>query len=349
MQRQTNIGVLGLGTYLPDEVRTNGWWPENTVDAWIAKRAAAPAAPPLRFGETLSPGALRVIGAMAELKDDPFQGTRERRVIAGEDEASDMEREAAKRAIVNAGIDPKEIDLVLCNSSIPDQLVTNNGCLLHEQLGLSPSCFTMGTEAACNAFMMQLSLAESMIASGQARRALLIQSCSVTRLLDPSEEHSPWFGDGASAAVVGPVRPGRGVLSRVHKTDGSFHRTIVAGVRNQRWHDGGKILLYSADPAGARRSFLGIADRAREVTGEALEAAGLQTSEVNFYAPHQPTRWFRPVTQEYAGLQSARSIETFEWAASLFSVNIPLALSIGEREGLLSEDDVVLMFAGGAA
>lgn len=344
--RNTNVGILGIGTYLPDEVRTNDWWPEHVVARWTEKRAAARA----RFKDAAptSDGMALVMKAMAEIQDDPFLGAVERRVMAPGTLASELELRAAKQAIERAGIDPAEIGLVLVNSSVPDHLVTNNACLLHHNLGLSVDCLTMATEAACNSLMLPLTLAEQMIAGGRTRYALLVQSCTVSPLLDASEPASPWFGDGATAVVVGAVSEGHGILGTAHRTDGSLNRTLVASVPAGRWYDEGRVVLHSADPSGARRSFLDVADTGKEVADAALAEGGYVASDVRFFGVHQGTPWIRKVTQEHFGLSHAKSVETFKFAASLFGANIPLGLSIGEREGLLKAGDLVLMFGGGA-
>lgn len=347
MARNTNVGILGLGTYLPDEVRKNDWWPEHVVSKWTEKRVAARAKFKADTGPTTE-GMAKVLKAMAEMQDDPFQGAVERRVIPEGTLASEIELRAARQAIEQSGIDPAEIGLVLCNSAVPDHLVTNNACLLHHQLGLSADCLTMATEAACNSFMLPLTLAEQMIAGGRTRYALLVQSCTVSPLLDMSEPASPWFGDGATAAVVGSVSEGRGILGTAHRTNGALNRTLVASVPNRRWYDDGRVVLYSADPAAARQSFVEIADTGKEVADAVLAEAGYEASDVSFFGVHQGTPWLRKVAQEHFGLRNAKSVETFRFAASLFGANIPLGLAIGEREGLLKAGDLVLMFGGGA-
>jgi 3-oxoacyl-[acyl-carrier-protein] synthase-3 len=158
---------------------------------------------------------------------------------------------------------------------------------------------------------------------------------------------SAWFGDGCTAVIVGKVPEDRGVLAHAHRTYGQFHRTIVASTRTGRWWDEGRVQLFSADPEGARRSFLEIADCAGDVVGTALRDAGCQHGDVDFFAPHQPTSWFREATRGHLGLEGARSLDTFSWAGSLAGANIPLALSVAENEGQLRDGDRVVMFAGG--
>jgi 3-oxoacyl-[acyl-carrier-protein] synthase-3 len=205
----------------------------------------------------------------------------------------------------------------------------------------------MATESAANAFISQISMAAPMIESGAIGYALLVQSSNMSALLRNDEPVSPWFGDAAAAVVLGPQREGYGILSTSHRTRGEYHESLVGGVPGGRWYEEGATRIYSADETAARRSFLRIPDFASEVTSEALANAGLAPADVDFYAAHQPTAWFREVTQKHLGLTKARYVDTFHFTASVFGANIPISIDIARREGQLRTGDVVLMHAGG--
>ncbi len=234
------------------------------------------------------------------------------------------------------------------HASIPDFLDTNAACTIHGALGLSPRCFSLGVEAACNSWQMNVELARDMIRAGRARNALLVQWCAVTRIVPPHVHHAPWFGDGASAVVLGPVKEGFGILGAAHRTDGDMQNTLVAGVPGGRWYDEGKVTLYPEDVERAKRMFVESADSAATVVGEALADAGVEKSDVDFYACHQGTAWLGQVTREAAGLGHARTLDTFARTGNLGSPNIPVVLAEAERQGLLHAGDVVVTHAGGS-
>lgn len=342
-----SIGVIGVGTYLPPDVRKNDYWSEDLVAKW-RERKAAPLSNKIAL-EAATPGARAVMEAMATWREDPFHGAVERRVLADHKSAADMEVEAARAAIANADIDPQEIGVVLVNTLAPEYLVTNNACLLHHNLGLSKHCFTMATEAACNSFQMQTDMARKMLLGGAGKYALLVQTCNISSMLPMDQAHSAWFGDACTAEILGPVPDGKGILATAHRTVGDLHRTIVAGVPDRCWYrDGGKLRIYSADHEGARRMFLELPDYASEVTSEVFANSGYAPADVDFFAPHQATRWMLEVTQKHLRLPKARSVETFSWGGSMFGSNIPMALAMGAKEGTLRDGDLVLTFAGGA-
>jgi 3-oxoacyl-[acyl-carrier-protein] synthase-3 len=334
------IGVVGVATYLPPETRRNDWWPSATVERWAALRGAPPDPGPI------TPGMAQVLAELAQQAIDPFQGVTERRVMPAEMTSVDMEALAGARAIERAGIDRGEIDVLLTHTAVPEYLLSNTACVLHHRLGLAPGCFTMQAEASGNSFLMQLVLAEQMIAAGGARHALIVQSAAGSRLIDPDSPMSPLFGDGASAVVVGAV-PSGGLLAAVHRTDGSHPRGLIASVPGQRWYDGGRIVLHSGDTGAMRQIFLETADRAAEVVGAVLAAAGQAAEDVALFAVHQGTPWLRKVTQAACGLTRARAVDTFATTGYLFGASIPLVLETAQHRGLVAPGDLVVMHGGG--
>jgi 3-oxoacyl-[acyl-carrier-protein] synthase-3 len=293
-----------------------------------------------------SEGAARVHESIIRLGGDPFQGSIERRRMAADSSSYDLEEAAARDALSRAGVEPADIDVVLTHTVVPDYLVQSSACLLHGRLGLPARCFTMQVDATAFSFLAQLELARHLIAGG-ARHALIVQSCGASRLIDPASHFAPLFGDGASAAVVGPVAAGRGVLAATHRTDSRHPLTLAATVPGRRWYDDGKVVLHAPDSAGSHRVFIAIPDQARDVVGEVLARAGRRPDEVGFFASHQGTPWVREIVQDYAGLGGARTFDTFPFTASLFACNVPMVLRHAEDRGLIQDGDLVLMFGGG--
>lgn len=339
------VGILGIGTYLPPEVRRNDWWSPETVARWMDARAKRPPLPP---PDPLPAGAQRILQAMAAQARDPFQGTVERRIVPDDMVIADMEERAARSAIERAGIDPSEIDLLLTNTLVPDFLLGNPACVLHHVLGLSPSCFSMQTDIASYAFTMQLSIAQAMIRAGSARCALIVQSCIPSRMIDASDAMSPYFGDAAAAAVIGCVSDDAGIEAAVHFTDGRYSKTLVASVPGGRWYDDGRVVLHVPDPEQAHHMFLGTADQCKQAVDAALAAANRRHGDVDFFCIHQGTPWLRPVVQEYSGLSSARSVETFARTAYVFASSQPICLAFAQEQGQLRDGDLVMLTGGGS-
>jgi len=140
-----------------------------------------------------------------------------RRIMPDDMLPSDMEVAASEEALSRAGIGART------DRSPHDQRGraglhrTPNACAVHFKLGLPSNCFSTVLDTECSGFLQQLVLAQTMIAAGRARYALLTQANVATRLIPSAAPSSAWFGDGATAVVVGPVADGRGILSTSHR------------------------------------------------------------------------------------------------------------------------------------
>ena len=346
-----NVGILGIGSHLPDQIRGNDWWPAEVVARWRQRQGGSFASPTGLVADdgsaTLGHGARLIAEAIAAERGDPFQGVRERRIAPDGTYASDMEVAAAREALANASVAVDEIDFVLTYSTCPDYLMAPNACAVHHKLGLRRDCLSLATEGACNSFLIQLALAEQLIAGGRFRRGLLVQSSMCSRLVPHEQPSSAILGDAATAVVVGAVADGYGLLGRSHATDGTHFNALAVGVPGRRWYEEGRNVFYAADKEVARSLILSVADRARGATQAALADAGLGAADVAFYASHQGTSWLRKVTQTHSGLDHARSLDTFAWAASVMGVNVPLVLAVAARERKVESGDVVVAFSGG--
>ena len=262
----SNVGILGIGLHLPDQIRPNDWWPAEVVARWRQRQGGSFASPTglVAEGATsgLPDGARLIAEAIAAEREDPFQGVRERRIAADGTYASDMETLAARDALANAGTAADEIDFVLSYSTCPDYLMAPNACAVHHKLGLRRDCLSLATEGACNSFLIQLALAEQLLGGGRFRRGLLVQSSMCSRLVPPEQPSSAILGDAATAVVVGAVAGGHGVLGRSHATDGTHFNALAVGVPGRRWYEEGRSVFYAADKDVARKLILSVADRA---------------------------------------------------------------------------------------
>jgi 3-oxoacyl-[acyl-carrier-protein] synthase-3 len=340
----TNVGILGLGVYLPPEVRRNDWWPDEVVARWQEAQRGAPRP---QAPEPHTEGQRRVLEALSKQDVHPFLSTDERRVLPAGMSAHDMEERAARAAIERAGVDPRTIDLLLTQTIVPEYLLGNPACVLHERLGLQRACFSMHTDASSSAFMMQLTLADAMIRAGRARCALLVQSCIPSRLLDMSAPHAPLFGDAATAAVVGPVPGERGIAGAVSFTDGHNPRTLIASVPGRTWYDDGRAVLHIGDARQSQDVFIGSADAFKDSVDAVLAAAGCAAGDIDFLCIHQGAPWMRELVQDYVGLRHARSVETFAKTGYVFASTLPLALATAQDQGMLADDHLVMLLAGG--
>ncbi len=330
--------------YAPPAVRRNDWWPGHVVARWIEERRSAPRP---RRPSDLTAGARRVLHAHVEQAADPFLGAVERRVLEPAKAILDMEERAARDALARARVDPAAVDLVLTHSVVMDHQLTNPACPLHERLGLSPACLAMHTEATAYTSLGQLALAEAAVVAGRARCALLVQSCTGTRIVERDDPSSVLLGDGATAMVVGPVPAGRGVLSSVHYTEGRYPAGLIMSVRGGRWYDEGVPRVHVGDPGQLHASQLRIADSCAEAVLGALQRSGHALADVDFLCVFQGTPWLQRVVYEHLGVRHLQPLEIFSRFGYLSSAMIPAALFVAEREGRLAGGDLAVVVGGG--
>jgi 3-oxoacyl-[acyl-carrier-protein] synthase-3 len=340
------IGIVGIGVYLPDEVRPNSWWSAATVARWRQRSTRSMQHETLADAPT--EGARAVLRALAAYADDPFKGAIERRVAPAGMSASEMEVRAARDAITRSGGRVDDIAVCLVHSVTPDFIHVPNACRVHHELGLPEACFTMSVDGMCNAFQLQLTLAQALLRGHPGKRALLVQSGTLPRLTPSDEPVSAWVGEGATAVLVGEVADELGLLASAHYTDGSKFDGLVCGVEGKQWYEEGVVRAYAHNRKTAQRVILDVADHARQAIHAVLSSIGAAPTDVRFYAAHQGTVWLRATTQAYCGLENAMSVDTFSRFGSLSAGNLPLVLAFAERDRMLSEGDLVMMFSGGS-
>ncbi len=342
------VGILGVGSFLPDHVRTNDWWPAEHVAAWREKRVNRMTRGAIPKDVLATEGVLLVAREMDRLAHDPFDGGLQRRVIADDMSSGDMEVMAAQHAMTHAGVGPSDIDVLFVQSMCPDHATANNAAAVHERLGLRQRVLSLETQGVCNAFLLQLQVAEQMVKSGASKCVLVVQSSPLSRLMDPRDPFSVWFGDGATAVVLGPVSEGRGLLGMSTRTDGTCARALLGAVSDELpWYADGPVRIHAPEPLVGRRMLLSSAELGKQVLDEVLAETGTDRSQIDFFACHQASSWFRSAAQSYLGIQHARVADTYVWAGNLTGANLPLVLEVGLKERSLKDGDLVAMYAGG--
>ncbi|MDD3089581.1 MAG: beta-ketoacyl-ACP synthase 3, partial [Candidatus Omnitrophica bacterium] len=181
-------GVLGVGKYLPDMVLTNADLEKmvDTTDEWITSRT----------------------------------GIKERRIASENEATSDMAVKAARMALKNAGIEAKDLDLIIVATITPDMFFPSTACLLQHKLG-APRVAAFDIAVACSGFLYGLSIADKFIKAGTCKHALVVAAEKLSAVTDWEDRSTcVLFGDGAGAAVLGPVTEG-GILGAFLGADGS--------------------------------------------------------------------------------------------------------------------------------
>ena len=218
------VGIVGTGACLPDEIRTNAFWPESwrrALQARLNADLAGVVDEAARREQDIDPEVAHHAMIHAH---DPFRGTRERRILATDQSLSDLEASACRGALRAAGVEPGEVDCLMGYSLPTDMMgVGNHGPVAHK-LGLRADLLSYDLDAGCASFMPQLRTAVLEIATGQRDTALLYLGCGVSRLIDYDTPASVLNGDGAVAAVAQRVEEGAGYIAQATITLAEMHR-----------------------------------------------------------------------------------------------------------------------------
>lgn len=346
------VGISGMGVYLPQEVRTNDWWPEafHKAHAELAAGDVTTSADQARSASGVDPEVAR---HAARYVGDLFRGARKRHVIAEDEQPSDMEVAAARRALQQAGRAATDVDLLVSFSQLNDHGGPANHPLIADKLGMRHRCTVMTVDTACASFVTHLRVASTLIAAGEHERALIVQSAAVSRVMDFRQPMSVNAGDGAVATVLERVEPGFGYVGGHQHTRGDLHAGIrlVPGKRKEPWYRGdlhqSALIVHNQSRRAVLEMSIKTATFCRGVCLELLERHGYAPGDVGLFIPSQPTIWFAEACCEALGIDPARTLNTFAACGHLMPASAPLNLFTAAEQGRLHRGDLVLIYSPG--
>jgi 3-oxoacyl-[acyl-carrier-protein] synthase III len=312
-------GILGTGHSYPEGILTNADLEKTveTSDEWITSRT----------------------------------GIKQRRKAAPGEYTSQFAVRAARQAIERAGLEASDIDLILCATVTPDQILPSTGCLIQAELG-AHSAAAMDVVAACSGFLYGLTLANTMVQTGQSRNALVIGAEVLTQYVDYSDRQTCiLFGDGAGAAVLGPVEGDRGILAARIKSDGRYEEQLYSPGGGTRRPATAETLAAGDHYFKMKGNELfkvavrSMADISREV----LEEAGLAAKDVSLFIPHQANQRITDAVANKLNVEDARVYSNIAMHGNTSSASIPIALDECVEAGRIKKDDLILLasFGGG--
>ncbi len=260
-----------------------------------------------------------------------------RRHMAGPGEsATSLGAEAARRALAQAGATADEVDCIIVATATPDNAFPATAVHIQRELGMTRG-FGFDVSAACTGFIFALSIADSMLRSGQARSALVIGTEVYSRILDWTDRGTcVLFGDGAGAVFLRAVEGSeRGILSSHLHSDGR-----QAGILYVEGTDGPLRMA-------GREVFKHAVTKLAAVVDEALAANGLDRSAVDWLVPHQANIRIIEAMGRKLDLPPERVVVTVDQHANTSAASVPLALSVAVGDGRIRQGDLVLLEAIG--
>jgi 3-oxoacyl-[acyl-carrier-protein] synthase III len=306
-----DVSITGLGCHVPDRVVTNDDLSRyvDTSDEWIRART----------------------------------GIRERRIASDDEALSDVALPACRDALAQAGLEGKDIDLLIVATVTPDMAFPSTGAILADRLGAVDAA-AYDLSAGCTGFMYALAQAYGMLAAGLAKRALVVGGDLLSRILDWDDRSTlVLFGDGAGAVVLEPAAE-QGFLGFELGADGGGGENLwLPGSGSRIFKDGEKYVKMNG------REVFKFATRILVQSAEAvLEQCGATVDDVDVYVPHQANVRIIDYATKKLGVPSERVVVNVDRYGNTSSGSIPLALADAAKDGRLRPGRLVLMTGMGA-
>ncbi|WP_394761092.1 beta-ketoacyl-ACP synthase III [Phenylobacterium sp.] len=305
--------VTGVGGYLPERVVTNDDLAKfvDTSDEWIVERT----------------------------------GIRFRHIAGPAETTATLAADACRAALESAGLTADAIDLIVLATATPDQTFPASATKVQAMLGIN-DCVAFDVAAVCSGFLYALQVADSMLRSGAARRALVIGAETFSRILDWEDRTTcVLFGDGAGAVVLEAqeeaVSAGRGILAMRLHADGRHNDLLYVDGGPSTTGTVGKVRMKGREVF--RHAVVNLA----AVMTETLAVAGLGADDVDWVVPHQANARILDATARKLHLAPEKVVVTVDQHANTSAASVPLALDTAVKDGRIKQGDLIVLEAMG--
>ena len=312
--KQLNSFIAGTGSFLPKKKVTNSDLEKeiNTNDEWIHSRT----------------------------------GIKSRYLASEGELTSTLALQASLNAIENSSISIDQIDLIVLATTTPDEVFPATATVLQSQLGLSGG-IAFDIQAVCSGFVYALTVADSMLKSGQGKKALVVGAEVFSRILDWDDRSTcVLFGDGAGAVVldtadVSNSTPSRGILASKLHSDGRMHDALYVNGGPGSTQSSGVVKM------DGKEVFKHAVVNMSNVVSELISELEISIDEIDWLVPHQANKRILDSTAKKLGVPEEKVVVTVDKHANTSAASIPLALDEAVRDGRIKSGDLVLLEAMG--
>ena len=297
-----NAGILGMGSYIPENVVTNFDLEKkmDTSDEWIRTRT----------------------------------GIEERRFAPEHIKTSDMSYLAAKQALENADIKPEQIDLIIVATVTPDRPFPAVAAVIQERLG-AKNAAAMDVSAACTGFMYGIITGKQFIQTNDYKYVLVVGAEKLSERMNWEDRNSAvLFGDGAGAAVLGPVSNERGILAFDLGADGAGSEHITQEGQHLTMN-GREVFKFAVRQMG-------------ESALKVIHKAGLTKEDVDYLVPHQANIRIMESSRQRLELPEEKMAKTVHKYGNTSAASIPMTLVEELDTGKIKDGDIVVLVGFGA-
>ena len=269
-------------------------------------------------------------------------GIRQRYLAAEGEMTSDLAAAASRQALERAGLQPKDIDLVIVATTTPDMTLPATAAIVQNKLGMHNGA-AFDLQAVCSGFVYAMAVADSYLKNGMGQRALVIGAETNSRILDWEDRTTcVLFGDGAGAAVIELAdEGGRGVLASSLRSDGSHWQKLYADGGPSSTQTVGRLRMEG------REVFKHAVAMITDVVYSVLEQTGNTVDDLDWFVPHQANKRIIDGAGAKLGIPPEKVILTVDRHANTSAASVPLALWEGLADGRIKQGDLVMLEAMG--
>jgi 3-oxoacyl-[acyl-carrier-protein] synthase-3 len=314
-----SASIIGTGSYVPEKILSNADLERlvETNNEWIVTRT----------------------------------GIRERRIAAQEQTTSDMAAEAAKAAMLNAGVTPDEIDMIIVATVTPDMFFPSTACFVQNKIGAKNAvCFDVS--AACSGFLFALETARQFIASGARKTVLVIGAEKLSTIVDWSDRNTcVLFGDGAGAAILRHRAGAKGIIHTHMGSDGGLSEILCipgGGCRTPVTAENAALRLNTIKMNG-KETYKQAVTAMLDAGNRALQAGGITANDLACVIPHQANARIIEAIADRMRVPMERFLINLDRFGNTSAAAVAIALDEANRTGRMKEGDYILLvvFGGG--
>jgi 3-oxoacyl-[acyl-carrier-protein] synthase-3 len=315
MMQKITAAITAVQGYLPDEIVTNEDLSKivDTTDEWITSRT----------------------------------GIKERRILRN-GATSDMGAAAVKQLLEKKGIDPLEIDLLICGTVTPDLVFPSTANIISDKVGLK-NAWSFDVNAACSGFLYSLATASQFIETGKYKKVIVVGVDKMSSIIDYQDRTTcVIFGDGGGAVLLEPNHDGLGVIDSILHSDGSGRQFLyqpAGGSAMPASHETIDQRLHFVKQEGKQVFKFAVTNMA-EVSAQIMENNNLTSDDVDWLVPHQANLRIIDATASRMGLSPDKVMINIEKYGNTTSGTLPLCLADWEHK-LKKGDNVILSAFGG--
>ena len=318
MKNLSSAGILGTGHYAPEKLLTNFELEKmvDTTDEWIRTRT----------------------------------GIETRHIASSGENTSDLCVKAAEKALEMANLSADDIDFVMVATASPDYIVPSTACLVQNKMGMKKAG-AMDISAGCSGYIYALATAAGMVKGGICKHVLIVGAEILSRLVNWKDRSTCiLFGDGAGAAVVGPVEEGFGLIASDLGSDGSFGDILcipAGGVAERVTHEAiedGRIYVHM----DGTDVFKAAVRHMEDTTKKTLEKAGLSKEDIQLFIAHQANNRIIQSLDKKMGLPEEKVYVNVNRYGNTSAASVGIALDEAVRSGRVKHGDIVVLTGFGA-